>query len=139
MAKTVKFGMIWQVSGTQTLEIPDCIDPQNTEKVTEFLQEHWDEIPVPAESEYISGSDTLDETVRFQIDKAEMRTLYFTVERTERVGFEKKVTPEEYKELILDGEMPFDVYKEAGFTGDDGADYDYAVVDDEGRTLVDWD
>lgn len=43
MAKTVKFGMIWQVSGTQTLEIPDCIDPQNTEKVTEFLQEHWDE------------------------------------------------------------------------------------------------
>ena len=52
MAKTVKFGMIWQVSGTQTLEIPDCIDPQNTEKVTEFLQEHWDEIPVPAESEY---------------------------------------------------------------------------------------
>lgn len=94
---------------------------------------------VPAESEYISGSDTLDETVRFQIDKAEMRTLYFTVERTERVGFEKKVTPEEYKELILDGEMPFDVYKEAGFTGDDGADYDYAVVDDEGRTLADWD
>ncbi len=39
----------------------------------------------------------------------------------------------------MDGEMPFDVYKEAGFTGDDGADYDYAVVDDEGRTLVDWD
>ena len=43
----VTFGMTWQVSGTQTLEIPDCIDPQNTEKVTEFLQEHWDEIPVP--------------------------------------------------------------------------------------------
>ena len=45
----------------------------------------------------------------------------------------------EYEAMMLGGELPFDVYKEAGFPGDDGADYDSAVVDDEGRTLVDWD
>ena len=71
--------------------------------------------------------------------KKGMRTLYFTVERTERIGFEKKVTPEEYETVMLRGAMPFDVYKEAGFPENDGAEYDYAVVDDEGRTLVDWD
>ena len=72
-------------------------------------------------------------------EKTEMRTLDFTVERTERVGYEKIVTPAEYEAMMLGGELPFDVYNEAGFLGDEGADYDYAVVDDEGRTLVDWD
>ena len=139
MANTIQFGMTWQMSGTQTIEIPDCIDPKDSGAVTLFLQEHWDEIPIPTEGEYICGSDTLDEWVDVQVKEAEMRTLYFTVERTERVGYEKIVTPAEYEAMMLGGELAFDVYKEAGFPGDDGADYDYAVVDDEGRTLVDWD
>lgn len=139
MANTIQFGMTWQMSGTQTIEIPDCIDPKDSGAVTLFLQEHWDEIPIPTEGEYICGSDTLDELVDVQVKEAEMRTLYFTVERTERVGYEKIVTPAEYEAMMLGGELAFDVYKEAGFPGDDGADYDYAVVDDEGRTLVDWD
>ena len=139
MANTIQFGMTWQMSGTQTIEIPDCIDPKDSGAVTLFLQEHWDEIPIPTEGEYICGSDTLDELVDVQVKEAEMRTLYFTVERTGRVGYEKIVTPAEYEAMMLGGELAFDVYKEAGFPGDDGADYDYAVVDDEGRTLVDWD
>ena len=139
MANTIQFGMTWQMSGTQTIEIPDCIDPKDPDAVSSYLQEHWDEIPIPTEGEYICGSDTLDELVDVQVKEAEMRTLYFTVERTERVGYEKIVTPAEYEAMMLGGELAFDVYKEAGFPGDDGADYDYAVVDDEGRTLVDWD
>lgn len=139
MANTVQFGMTWQMYGTQTIEIPDCIDPKDPDAVSSYLQEHWDEIPIPTEGEYICGSDTLDELVDVQVKEAEMRTLYFTVERTGRVGYEKMFTPAEYEAMMLGGELPFDVYKEAGFPGDDGADYDSAVVDDEGRTLVDWD
>ena len=139
MANTIQFGMTWQMYGTQTIEIPDCIDPKDPDAVSSYLQEHWDEIPIPTEGEYICGSDTLDELVDVQVKEAEMRTLYFTVERTGRVGYEKMFTPAEYEAMMLGGELPFDVYKEAGFPGDDGADYDYAVVDDEGRTLVDWD
>ena len=47
MANTVQFGMTWQMSGTQTIEIPDCIDPKDPDAVSSYLQEHWDEIPIP--------------------------------------------------------------------------------------------
>ena len=135
----VTFGMTWQVSGTQTFNIPDEIDPENENEVSDYLLKHWREISLPEKGEYVSESDTLDGIRSVQRCDQDVRTLYFTVERTERSGFEMKVSGEKYEEFLQTGEFPFDVYKEAGFAGDDGAEYDYAVTDDEGHTVVDWD
>ena len=64
--KTVKFGMTWQVAGTQTIELPNNINADNEEEVKEYISKHWDEISIP-DGEYISGTDTLDEYVPIEI------------------------------------------------------------------------
>ena len=132
------FGMTWQVSGTQKFEIPDDIDPMNGEAVSDYLLEHWSEIPIPETGEYIWDSDTLDEVFEVRQQNPGQKTLQLTVERSERTGYEKVLSKAEYEDFQQTGNLPFDVYREAGFLGDDGAEYSYAVTDEEGRTLVDW-
>lgn len=133
------FGMTWQMSGTQTFEIPDGIDLQDTDAVSDYLRDHWNEIPIPENGEYIGDSDALDGIVSIQANVPSPLNLHFTVERVERIGFERQVSAEEYEEFRMTGAFPFDVYEEAGFSENDGADYDYAVTDDEGKILIDWD
>ncbi len=132
------FGMTWQVSGTQTFEIPDDIDLGNENAVSEYLLNHWSEIPIPENGEYVGDSDSLEGIYSVSRRIPETMMLSFTVERTERISFEKELTEAEYEEFQQTGEFSFDVYSEAGFTKDDGAEYDYAVTDDEGHTIVDW-
>ena len=132
------FGMTWQVSGTQKSEIPDDIDPMDDEAVSGYLLEHWSEIPIPDKGEYIGGSDTLDGVFAVEPRNTGKKTLRFTVERTERTGFDKVFSESEYENFLQSGHLPFDIYREAGFQGDDGAEYNYAVTDEEGRTLADW-
>lgn len=132
------FGMTWQVSGTQTFIIPDDIDPADEDAVSEYLQNHWSKIPIPENGEYIGDSDTLDGVYLVKNSCPEPRMFHFTVERTERIGFEKMLSEEEYEVFRRTGVFPFDVYREAGFTAEDGAEYDFAVSDEEGRTIVDW-
>lgn len=62
----VSFGMLWQTYGRQTLEVPEM----PYENVSEYLKEHWDEIPLP-EGDYIGGSDELDEE-SIEIDRSEL-------------------------------------------------------------------
>lgn len=52
---TISFGMYWQVYGRQIMEIPDIPE----EDVSDYLEEHWDEIPLPS-GDYVTGSDELD-------------------------------------------------------------------------------
>lgn len=58
--KTVTFGMVWQVSGKQTINLPDDIDTTDEEAVRNYIQEQWDNIPLPTESDYIPESDEFD-------------------------------------------------------------------------------
>lgn len=57
--KKVKFGMEWKCYGHQEVELPDNVDPNDSEAIAEYLKSIWNSIPVP-EGEYVSGSDTLD-------------------------------------------------------------------------------
>ena len=55
--KRVKFGMFYEVYGTVFVDVPDDINEDNVE---EYLREHWDEYPLPTDSEYVMCSDELD-------------------------------------------------------------------------------
>lgn len=59
MSKTVEFGMFWQAYGYQSIELPDEIDEKDMDAVKAYINEHWDEIPLPT-GDYVTGSDELD-------------------------------------------------------------------------------
>ena len=65
--KTVTFGMVWQVSGKQTINLPDDIDTTDEEAVKNYIKEQWDNIPLPTESDYIPESDEFDELTDIEI------------------------------------------------------------------------
>ena len=145
MANYVKFGMAWTVYGSQEMELPDTVDVHDKEAVMEYLRENWDQIPIP-EGEYVPGSDSLDEDVPIEVysDKQVMRTLHFTVERTTRMGIDKVITQDEYDDFIREGRLPFQIeelYNELKNEKDPAKfdeECDYAVEDDRGYVLADW-
>lgn len=63
MKNYVEFGMIWQVTGKQMMELPPEIDPADKTAVIQYIKSIWNEIPIPTDGEYLSGSDELDETI----------------------------------------------------------------------------
>jgi hypothetical protein len=65
--KTVTFGMVWQVFGKQTINLPDNIDTTDEDAVKNYIQEQWDNIPLPTESDYIPESDEFDELTDIEI------------------------------------------------------------------------
>ena len=56
--KKFQFGMVWTVSGQQTIDVPKSL---SAKEALEYVKSHWDEIPLPTDSEYITDSDFLDE------------------------------------------------------------------------------
>ena len=54
----VSFGTYWQEYGQQTIEVPDGL---NNKEIVEYLQEIWDDVPLPKSGSYVYGSDELDE------------------------------------------------------------------------------
>ena len=65
--KTVTFGMVWQVSGRQSIDLPDDIDINDEDAVKDYIRENWSDIPLPGDGDYIPESDELDELVPLQI------------------------------------------------------------------------
>ena len=65
--KTVTFGMVWQVSAKQTIELPDDIDTTDEETVRDYILENWSDIPLPSDGDYIPESDVLDDLVPIEI------------------------------------------------------------------------
>lgn len=65
--KTVTFGMIWQVYGKQTIEVPDDLDTTNEENVRDYIRDNWADIPLPTDSDYVAESDELDELVPIEV------------------------------------------------------------------------
>lgn len=68
MAK-VKFGMIWLVTGTQEVNLPDNINPDNEQEVISYLKKNWLRIPIPDNGEYLSDTDVLDKNYPIEIIK----------------------------------------------------------------------
>ena len=59
--KTVVFGMTWEEYGHQIVDLPSDIDADDPEAVKNYLLSIWDDIPLPDDHDYVSGSDHLDE------------------------------------------------------------------------------
>ena len=55
--KTFNFGIYWQVYGNTSVEVP--ID-YTTEKAMEYVREHWDDVDLPGNGEYVQDSDEPD-------------------------------------------------------------------------------
>lgn len=58
MARKVSYGVSYQVYGRATATVPDYI--QTKEEAIGWLKEHWDEVPIPEEADYVQESDELD-------------------------------------------------------------------------------
>ena len=55
--KEVTFGVFYQAYGYVTTKIPDDVAEGD---IADYIQDHWDEYPLPSGAEYIPGSDELD-------------------------------------------------------------------------------
>lgn len=60
MAKTVQFGIWYQMHGTSEMELPDEIDIQNQEAIIDYIEDHWDEVNLPTDGSYVSCSAELN-------------------------------------------------------------------------------
>lgn len=58
MAKKVIYGVAYTAYGYATTTVPDSV--QTRDDAIKWLKEHWDELPLPEEADYIPESDELD-------------------------------------------------------------------------------
>lgn len=61
MSKFVTFGLYYQAYGRTSLELPDEINENDTDAIRAYIKENWDSVPIPTSSDYIPGSDEMDE------------------------------------------------------------------------------
>lgn len=63
MAKWVRFPMFFEVCAYQEVELPDTVDSNDEEAVRQYIEDSWDDIPLPDEStwDYVSGTCWPDE------------------------------------------------------------------------------
>lgn len=58
MARKVSYGVAYTAYGYATTTVPDSV--QTRDDAIKWLKEHWDEVPIPEEADYIGDSDELD-------------------------------------------------------------------------------
>lgn len=62
---TVRVGVVWQVWGkTEEIELPPSIDPKAPgarEKILDYIDEVFRDIPLPVDGDYVENSDVVDE------------------------------------------------------------------------------
>lgn len=67
MAKKVTFGVVYQVWGRVTADIPDEITTK--EEAVKYIQENWKSMPFPQNAEYVCDSEELDENGEITISE----------------------------------------------------------------------
>lgn len=65
--RSVDFTMIWQVTGKQTIDIPDNVNIDNPDDIRAYIESVWGNIPIPTDGEYVDSSDEIDELSDFYI------------------------------------------------------------------------
>lgn len=71
MAKKVTFGVVWQVYGKQTVTLPKEMENASEEEIREWVDDRWDDMPLPVDADYVSGSDSLDLDAGIEITETE--------------------------------------------------------------------
>ena len=59
MAKKWEFGVYYESWGKVTVDIPDEIQTQ--EEAVKYIHDHWNDIPLPQNAEYVDDSSEMDE------------------------------------------------------------------------------
>lgn len=60
MPKIVRFPVYFEAVGYQELELPDDIDPDDDNAIRLFIDDHWDEVPIPEDHEVVSEYSCFD-------------------------------------------------------------------------------
>lgn len=60
MPKIVRFPVYFEAVGYHELELPDDIDPDDDNAVRHFIDDHWDEVPIPEDHEVVSEYSCFD-------------------------------------------------------------------------------
>lgn len=47
MPKVVRFPVYFEAVGYHDLKLPDDIDPDDDDAVRQFIDDHWDDVPIP--------------------------------------------------------------------------------------------
>lgn len=70
MSKEIEFGVLYQSYGKVYVDVPDDICTR--EDAIKYLNEHWSDIPLPVDAEYVEGSDKIDEDGDIFLDGKEI-------------------------------------------------------------------
>lgn len=58
MAKKARFPMYFEVCAYQEVELPESVDANDEDEVRQYIEDNWDDIPLPDEGtwDYIDGT-----------------------------------------------------------------------------------
>lgn len=62
----VTVGMVWMNIGKVSVEIPDEFKDASDEEIQDYVRQIWDDIPLPQDGSYITGSDEPDFDYAFE-------------------------------------------------------------------------
>lgn len=65
--KIVKFPMYFECVGYQTIVLPDYVDADDKDAVWDYIEDRWDNIPVPDDYEYVCDSCQPDRESTYEI------------------------------------------------------------------------
>lgn len=77
MPKTVTFGMFYEMYGRVSIDIPDYIDldcSNQKEQIIKYLNNIWNDIPLPKDAGYIPNSQRLDKDGIITIEETKIPT-----------------------------------------------------------------
>ena len=55
MSKIARVPVYFEAVGYHDLELPDDIDPDDDDAVRQFIDDHWDDVPIPEDHEVVGG------------------------------------------------------------------------------------
>lgn len=64
----VRFPIYFEVVGEGEMDLPDDIDTSDENAVREYIDDHWDDVPLPEETEFVSDSCQFDWDAPIQIE-----------------------------------------------------------------------
>ena len=63
----IEFNMYWEVCGKQVVDVPDSLDVNDRKAVMQYLEDNWDSIPLPKNSEYVDGTCLPDSETSYRV------------------------------------------------------------------------
>ena len=69
MMKLVTFPMYFECVGNRQIQLPDDVYANDEKAVWDYLESIWDDLPLPEQYEYVSGSCEPDKEAPIRIEE----------------------------------------------------------------------